>query len=90
MPMLLVLKKIIIKKTCLGFILFAAAFISAGIIPQINEVMASDSKATDLERIQAGLQAPDFNLESVDGNWVKFSNYQNKKNVVLIFYRGYW
>lgn len=47
-------------------------------------------KATDLERINPGTEAPDFNLESEDKSWVKLSSYQNHKNVVLIFYRGYW
>lgn len=55
-----------------------------------NRVYASELKPTDLERIQIGTPPPDFNLESVDGNWMKLTNYKNKKNVILVFYRGYW
>ena len=55
-----------------------------------NDENNSELKATDLARIQVGTPAPDFNLESVDGKWVNLSSYQNSKNVILVFYRGYW
>jgi len=84
------IKKLNIKAPCKGFILLIALFTLAGIFFGVNAVYASDLKPTDLERIQIGKSVPDFNLESVDGNWVKLSNYKNKKNVILIFYRGYW
>lgn len=80
----------IIIKPCKGFILLMAICILAGIFLGTNVVNASELKPTDLDRIQIGNSPPDFNLESVDGNWVKLSNYKNKKNVILIFYRGYW
>jgi cytochrome oxidase Cu insertion factor (SCO1/SenC/PrrC family) len=84
------LRKEIIKKACQGIILLITAFALGGAMPKLSAVNASELQATDLERIQIGKAVPDFNLESVDGNWVRLSNYQNRKNVILVFYRGYW
>lgn len=50
----------------------------------------ADLKPADLERIKAGVEAPDFTLEDQDGNPVTLSSYRDKKPVVLVFYRGYW
>ncbi|TMA12258.1 MAG: redoxin domain-containing protein [Deltaproteobacteria bacterium] len=46
--------------------------------------------ATDLERVKIGDKAPDFTLENMDGKKITLSTYRGKKNVVLVFYRGYW
>jgi peroxiredoxin len=45
---------------------------------------------TDLERVKAGDQAPDFILENMDGKKISLSDSMTKKNVVLVFYRGHW
>lgn len=45
---------------------------------------------TDLARVAVGSPAPDFTLESKDGPTLTLSAYRGQKNVVLIFYRGYW
>jgi len=47
-------------------------------------------KPTDLERIKVGDTAPDFTLENLDGNRISLSDFQGKKNVILVFYRGQW
>ncbi len=44
----------------------------------------------DLNRIKVGEPAPDFTLENLDGTRVTLSDLRGKKNVVLVFYRGYW
>lgn len=83
------LRKITIKKILLGLVLLIT-FIT---LPGIEKTSAADVSGptpTDLERINPGTVAPDFNLESVEGTRVKLSNYKNQKNVILIFYRGYW
>jgi cytochrome oxidase Cu insertion factor (SCO1/SenC/PrrC family) len=49
-----------------------------------------DLGAADLGRVRAGIPAPDFTLESKDGDLVTLSGFRGKKNVVLVFYRGYW
>jgi AhpC/TSA family len=81
--------KVIIGRILLGFVLMSAFCILPG-IEKASAAEVPELKATDLDRINPGTTAPDFNLESVEGTRVKLSSYRNKKNVVLIFYRGYW
>lgn len=45
---------------------------------------------TDLERVKVGAPAPDFLLEDEKGASVALSQFREKKNVVLVFYRGHW
>lgn len=59
-------------------------------LPALAQTTAQNLPATDLERIKAGVEAPDFTLEDQDGKSVKLSQYRGKKSVVLVFYRGYW
>ena len=84
------LRKEIVKSACLGFILLSTICLLLGTITKVNAVNASEPEATDLERIQIGKAAPDFNLESTDGEWVRLSSYKNQKNVILVFFRGWW
>ncbi len=49
-----------------------------------------DLPPADLNRVQVGQPAPDFTLESMDGNPVTLSDFRGKKRVVLVFYRGHW
>lgn len=44
----------------------------------------------DTGRVAPGSLAPDFTLEAKDGGTVTLSQFRGKKNVVLVFYRGYW
>ncbi len=44
---------------------------------------------SDLNRITPGVVAPDFELPSSRGGKLKLSSLRGK-NVVLVFYRGYW
>ena len=80
----------IIKKAFQVFFLLIAVAALSGAMSKVSDVNAAELQATDLERIQIGEAVPDFNLESVDGNWVRLSSYQDRKNVILVFYRGYW
>jgi len=43
----------------------------------------------DLNRVIAGTLAPDFELPSASGGRLRLSSLRGK-NVVLVFYRGYW
>lgn len=40
-------------------------------------------------RIKVGSKAIDFELKNVDGNTVRLSDYFGKKNIVLVFNRGF-
>ena len=45
---------------------------------------------TDLGRVAVGKPAPDFTLEEKDEGTVTLSSFRDRKNVVLVFYRGHW
>lgn len=48
--------------------------------------MASKGALTEYTKLKVGDTAPDFSLRSGNGESVKLSEYQGKKNVVLLFY----
>jgi cytochrome oxidase Cu insertion factor (SCO1/SenC/PrrC family) len=50
---------------------------------------AQGSSPYDLNRVKTGEQPPDFSLPTHDGRKVSLSGLHGK-NVVLVFYRGYW
>lgn len=80
----------ILKTIFLGFLLLMTSCGHSGTVSKESAANAADFKPTDLARIQIGTSAPDFNLESVEGEWIKLSNYKNRKNIILVFYRGWW
>ncbi len=41
------------------------------------------------QKAQLNKPAPDFTLPDIDGNDVSLSNFKGKKNVVLVFNRGF-
>jgi len=43
----------------------------------------------DLDRVKVGAMPPAFELPSADGGSVSLSSLKGK-DVVLVFYRGYW
>jgi cytochrome oxidase Cu insertion factor (SCO1/SenC/PrrC family) len=69
-------------------ILFAFAISTA--YGQLGPKDATNLPPTDLERVKAGDQAPDFTLENMDGHKISLSDFRVKKNLVLVFYRGHW
>ena len=64
--------------TRLALLLFAAIGLAQRPLPP-----------TDLNRVVPGTLAPDFELPSAEGGKLKLSSLRGK-NVVLVFYRGYW
>jgi len=55
---------------------------------------AAGGAATELppqaERVKVGDDAPDFALESLDGETYRLSDLEGDKRVILIFFRGAW
>lgn len=49
-----------------------------------------DLMATDIDRVAVGARAPDFTLTQMGGGTVTLSQFRGRKNVVLVFYRGFW
>jgi len=56
----------------------------------LGPVDGRDLPGMDLDRIQVGDVAPDFSLISLAGPVVTLSDFRGEKNVILVFYRGYW
>jgi len=56
----------------------------------LGPVDGRELPGVDLERIQVGDPAPDFSLASLAGPVVTLSQFRGQKNVILVFYRGYW
>jgi cytochrome oxidase Cu insertion factor (SCO1/SenC/PrrC family) len=68
----------------------AASIASATVWAQLGPKDGPDLAPTDLNRIKVGQPAPDFSLEDASGKTITLSEFRDKKNVVLVFYRGYW
>ncbi len=69
------------------------AFLILSLVPSYAQPGPRDGEnlqPTDLERVKVGDTAPDFTLENLDGKRISLSDFRNKKNVVLVFYRGQW
>jgi hypothetical protein len=56
----------------------------------LGPVDGRDLDPVDTGRVAVGDLAPDFALESYEGPVVRLSDFQGDKEVVLVFYRGYW
>ncbi len=69
---------------------FAVLITSTTALAQLGPKDGADLSPTDLNRIKVGQPAPDFSLEDVNGKTINLSELRDKKNVVLVFYRGYW
>ena len=82
--------KITFKAAIASLVIMLAASCSAGLIRNVHAEVEPDLQPTDLDRVVAGVAAPDFTLESTDGEPITLSSYRDNKNVVLVFYRGYW
>jgi cytochrome oxidase Cu insertion factor (SCO1/SenC/PrrC family) len=57
---------------------------------QLGPKDGANLPATDLKRVKIGDPAPEFALEDTDGKKIALSDFRDKKNVVLVFYRGHW
>ena len=75
-------------------IVFIALFLWLGGITRpvfaLGPVDGSGLPPTDLERVKVGSPTPDFTLEDEKGKPLTLSQLRDKKNVVLVFYRGHW
>jgi len=74
-------------------LLAVMAFLLLTISPghaQLGPKERANLKATDLDRVKVGDKGPDFTLENLDGKKISLSDFQGKKNIVLVFYRGRW
>jgi peroxiredoxin len=56
----------------------------------LGPVDGKELAETDLDRVVVGKAAPDFTLTKMGGGTATLSSMRGRKNVVLVFYRGYW
>ena len=74
--------------------LFLVFFVLTGCASGENQMLGPKDgfnlPPISLERVKVGMTAPDFTLESKDAERVTLSQFRGKKNVVMVFYRGYW
>jgi cytochrome oxidase Cu insertion factor (SCO1/SenC/PrrC family) len=75
-----------VKKLLALPLLFA---LTGGLLAQNGPKDGADLPPADLDRVQAGQSAPDFTLPNSAGGSFTLSALRGK-NVVLVFYRGYW
>ncbi len=68
----------------------SARTVAAQAPTMLGPVDGRELAATDLERVALGTMAPDFTLAKFGGGTTTLSALRGKKNVVLVFYRGYW
>ncbi len=57
---------------------------------QLGPVDGFDLAPTEIERVAVETMAPDFSLVAMNGDTLTLSDFQGRKNVVLVFYRGHW
>ncbi|WP_101756843.1 peroxiredoxin [Oceanicoccus sp. KOV_DT_Chl] len=57
-----------------------------------TKAIDSDNGYSDIAGINfaVGKPAPTFTIPGADGNKISLADYRGKKNVMLLFYRGYW
>ena len=68
--------------------LFACAPDAAPVV--LGPVDGRDLPPADTGRVQVGDAAPDFSLASYADGVITLSGYRGQKDVILVFYRGWW
>jgi cytochrome oxidase Cu insertion factor (SCO1/SenC/PrrC family) len=64
---------------------------SMGILTLLAALAPAQTVLTpsDLSRVAVGAKAPDFELPAANGRKVSLASLRGK-NIILVFYRGYW
>ena len=48
-----------------------------------------EEEVLEMARLQRGVEAPNFVLDDFNGNKIELNSYRDKKNVLLVFNRGF-
>lgn len=73
-----------------SLLLLAACAVPDSDRARLGPVDGRDLSPADTGRVAVGDRAPDFSLASYEDGVVTLSDYRGKKDVVLVFYRGWW
>jgi hypothetical protein len=76
--------------TTLTLVALSTGCSGPGVERNLGPADGRDLPPADTGRVAVGDTAPDFSLESYAGSVVTLSGYRGQKEVVLVFYRGYW
>ncbi len=74
----------------LAVALSLGTWLAMGSEPRLGPHEGLDLLGIDTGRVAVGDVAPDFSLMTYAGTVTTLSDYRGEKNVVLVFYRGYW
>ncbi len=74
----------------LAVALTVGTWLVMGSEPRLGPHDGLDLLGIDTGRVAVGDVAPDFSLMTYAGTVTTLSDYRGEKNVVLVFYRGYW
>ena len=69
---------------------FIAAVLALGLVAGVFGVAPRAGATQQPDTIAVGDQAPDFTLESTDGETYRLADMRGDKNLVVIFFRGTW
>lgn len=72
------------------FAIATASHLAAQAAPALGPVDGRAMPATEIDRVTVGMRAPDFTLAKYGGGTVTLSSLRGRKQVVLVFYRGFW
>ena len=76
--------------SALGLLALAALACADAAPVRLGPADGHDLPPADLERVAAGMPAPDFSLEAYQGGVVTLSDFRGTRDVILVFYRGHW
>ena len=79
-----------LRHAVLPLAMLCSATLGAQGAPMMGPVDGKDLPPTEIERVALGATAPDFTLGKFGGGTTTLSSLRGKKDVVLVFYRGYW
>jgi hypothetical protein len=71
-------------------VLTLGTWLVMGSEPRLGPYDGLDLPGIDTGRVAVGDIAPDFSLMTYAGTLTTLSDFRDKKNVVLVFYRGHW
>ena len=71
-------------------VVITGVWLMMGSEPRLGPQDGFDLPGVDTGRVAVGDLAPDFSLMSYAGTVTTLSDFRGEKNVVLVFYRGYW